>query len=157
MATEIERKFLVTSDLWREGAEGTPMRQGYLCRQSGKTVRVRISGQRALLTVKGPSHGLSRPEFEYEIPLPDGFELLGLCEGPLIEKIRYRVLVEGLVWEIDEFSGDNEGLIVAEVELASEDQSVPLPPWIGSEVSEDSRYTNSSLSLHPFKEWRDSV
>lgn len=154
MATEIERKFLVRDSSWRAGASGTKYRQGYLCSEGGRTVRVRVAGERAYLTVKGPRVGLARPEFEYPIPAEDASQLLdGLCPRPLIEKVRYRIEYQGLVWEVDEFSGENQGLVVAEVELTHEAQSVTLPSWIGEEVSEDPRYYNSNLARHPYTRW----
>lgn len=152
MGVEIERKFLVTSDDWRLGARGVDYRQGYLCREKGRTVRVRIAGDQGYLTVKGANRGASRPEFEYPVPLDDARELLGLC-GPLVEKVRYRVPFGGLVWEVDEFRGDNEGLVVAEVELPTEDTVVLLPPWAGAEVTADGRYANSQLSVNPYCRW----
>jgi adenylate cyclase len=153
MGIEIERKFLVKSDGWRAGAEGANYRQGYLSRETGRTVRVRIAGEKAMLTVKGAASGNSRAEFEYGIPVADAVQLLAMCDGPLIEKTRYRVPHAGLVWEIDEFAGENAGLIVAEVELTSEDQAVSLPDWAGEEVSADHRYANSSLSVNPYSQW----
>ena len=155
MAHEIERKFLLTSDEWRSGVEGRLYRQGYLSTEKERTVRVRIVGQRGVLTVKGLTRGISRLEFEYEIPLADATRLLDeLCHRPLIEKTRYEVAHAGLTWEIDEFHGDNAGLVVAEVELAAEDQNIELPGWIGKEVSGDPRYYNSNLAQHPFSEWQ---
>jgi len=154
MAQEIERKFLLASDQWRSGAEGRLYRQGYLSTDKARTVRVRIVGERGLLTIKGLTRGISRLEFEYDIPLADATRLLDeLCHRPLIEKTRYEVTHGGLTWEIDEFHGDNAGLIVAEVELASEDQDIELPEWVGAEVSGDPRYYNSNLAQHPFSKW----
>jgi CYTH domain-containing protein len=153
MGVEIERKFLVASQLWKAGAEGVHYQQGYLCRGRGRTVRVRTAGQNAFLTIKGPSSGASRAEFEYPIPLEDAQEMLRLCEGALIDKTRYRVRFEGHTWEVDEFHGDNTGLVLAEVELSQEDEHVSIPPWIGEEVTADPRYFNSNLSIHPFKAW----
>lgn len=152
MATEIERKFLVKNTSWKKGATGKSYRQGYLSSQPERTVRVRVAGRKGLLTVKGISRGASREEFEYPIPLADAEDLLRrLCERPLIEKTRYRVPYKGLIWEIDVFEGDNRGLVVAEVELKSERQKVPLPPWIGREVTDDARYYNSTLAQNPFR------
>lgn len=156
MAQEIERKFLVVGDGWRAGARGEWLRQGYLASTRERTVRVRVQGSRAALTIKGPAQGLSRPEFEYEIPLQDAETLLDtLCERPLIEKTRWHVGFGGLRWEIDEFAGENAGLVVAEVELEREDQPVELPPWVGAEVSRDARYQNASLVRHPYSQWRN--
>lgn len=154
MAKEIERKFLVVGDGWRDAAVGTFFRQGYLSTVKERTVRVRSKGGQGFLTVKGISVGATRAEFEYEIPIDDANEMLdSLCERPIIEKIRYRVSYQGFVWEVDEFAGDNAGLIVAEIELASEDQEFPRPPWAGQEVTDDSRYFNANLIAHPFKAW----
>lgn len=152
MGTEIERKFLVTGTAWRT-ADGQRIVQGYLNRDKQRTVRVRIAGAQAFLTIKGMTSGATRAEFEYPIPLADAEALLALCDGPLIDKIRHRVGHDGLVWEVDEFLGDNAGLVVAEVELVHEDQPVALPPWVGAEVTTDHRYFNSSLATHPFGRW----
>jgi len=153
MGMEIERKFLVTDDSWRSGAKGVPYAQGYLSRGKGNTVRVRIAGEEAFLTIKGPVVGISRPEFEYPIPVEEARDILPLCEGPLIEKTRFKIFAENHLWEIDEFHGDNEGLIVAEVELSIPEETVILPPWIGREVTGENRYYNSNLTLHPFRAW----
>jgi len=154
MGIEIERKFLVTGQAWRSPTPGTLYRQGYIRTQGTATVRVRIAGHTGYLTLKGPTSGLSRLEFEYEIPLADAQQLLDeLCDRPLIEKYRYRVQIGELTWEIDEFIGENQGLILAEVELVHPDQPVDCPPWIGAEVSGDRRYFNSNLAQHPFTQW----
>ncbi|MBD1914819.1 MULTISPECIES: CYTH domain-containing protein [Cyanophyceae] len=154
MGQEIERKFLVVGDGWRQAAQGELIRQGYIPTQDARTVRVRRVGDRAYLTLKGPAVGLVRPEFEYPIPVADAQTMLAtLCQPPLIEKTRYRLPLGNVVWEIDEFLGENQGLIVAEVELTSADQVVNLPDWIGAEVSYDSRYQNSNLARHPFRSW----
>ncbi len=154
MRTEIERKFLVTGDDWRAGAVATPIRQGYLAADSDRSVRVRVSGARAYLTIKGTLSGFTRSEYEYEIPVADAHDLLdGLCLRPLIEKTRYAVRHAGTEWVIDAFTGDNAGLIVAEVELESEDQAVDLPPWVGAEVTDDPRYLNVNLARHPYSAW----
>ena len=154
MAVEIERKFLVADDSWRDAAdEGVRMSQGYLSRETGRTVRVRLAGGKAWLTIKGAAEGISRAEFEYEIPSADAKELLGLCEPSVIDKTRICVSYGQHVWEVDVFHGENEGLIVAEVELADESDQPELPPWIGGEVSDDRRYANSSLSRTPFCRW----
>lgn len=158
MGVEIERKFLVVGDGWRDGAVGKPYRQGYIRTQGQATVRVRIAGQTGYLTVKGPTQGLSRLEFEYEIPLTDADQLLTeLCDRPLIEKMRYRILDQGIQWEIDEFSGDNAGLILAEVELNSPGQAIVHPSWLGKDVSHDARYFNSNLAQTPFLSWKDDA
>lgn len=157
MKIEIERKFLLANDLWRDGAAGTLYRQGYLCTDPGRTVRVRVGGDTAILAVKGGGDGLARAEFEYRIPLAEGLQLLdSLCLRPLVEKYRYRVPFGGLTWEIDEFLGANAGLLLAEVELERVDQPVPLPPWVGREVTGDPRYYNARLVRHPFGTWRDN-
>jgi adenylate cyclase len=152
MAIEIERKFLVSSDAWREGPAGKEIRQGYLCRDPERSVRVRIKGEQGFLTVKGKTSGIARSEHEYEIPLEDARELLELCVPPLLEKVRYERWHEGRCWEIDEFEGANAGLIVAEVELPDAAASLTLPPWAGAEVSDDPRYFNLALAAHPWCE-----
>lgn len=152
MSTEIERKFLVTGREWQSVA-GTRMVQGYLNRAKERTVRVRIAGESAYLTIKGPSVGATRAEFEYAIPTDDADALLQMCDGPTIEKLR-RVIIHGdTKWEVDEFYGENAGLVVAEVELESEDQGFDRPPWLGQEVTDDARYFNSQLSLRPYLTW----
>lgn len=154
MNQEIERKFLVSSEAWRSGAEGVRYRQGYLCTDPQRTVRVRTAGARGFLTIKGLSRGAARAEFEYEIPLAEANHLLdALCLRPLIEKMRYTLEAGGLTWEIDEFEGENAGLILAEVELEREDQTVDLPAWIGQEVTGDPRYYNANLIQRPYKTW----
>ncbi|MEP4053382.1 MAG: CYTH domain-containing protein [Litorimonas sp.] len=152
MGIEIERKFLVTSDVWRRGTP-TLFVQGYLNADKHRTVRVRIAGLDAMITIKGITAGISRSEYEYSIPLEDAQEMLKLCEGPIIEKHRWLYPVGDLIWEIDEFFGLNTGLVVAEIELDHEDQSIDLPDWIGQEVTDDARYYNSSLSRVPFTTW----
>jgi adenylate cyclase len=154
MAKEIERKFLVKRDSSRRQEAGKRYRQGYLSTVKERTVRVRTAGDKGYLTIKGISVGASRSEYEYEIPVADANEMLDrLCERPLIEKTRYRVPHDGLVWEIDEFQGENSGLIVAEVELKDEHQSVTLPDWVGQEVTGDPRYFNANLVGKPFSKW----
>ena len=154
MGREIERKFLVKGDGWRGAAEGVRYRQGYLTRERGRTVRVRLAGERGYLTVKGMTTGISRPEYEYEIPARDAAEMLDtLALRPLIEKIRYRIPFAGRTWEVDEFLGDNEGLVVAEIELPEPDAPFEKPAWAGEEVSSDERYFNSSLSRCPYRAW----
>ena len=155
MGKEIERKFLVISDAWRNLAEGILYRQGYLSSAKERTVRVRLAGDKGFLTIKGLTVGAARAEYEYEIPAADAKVMLEtLAEKPLIEKIRYKIPYAGLTWEIDEFMGDNAGLIVAEVELASEAQTFNKPDWAGTEVTNDARYFNSNLARQPFKQWR---
>ena len=156
MGMEIERKYLMASDGWRGLAEGVDYRQGYLSTVKERTVRVRTIADRGFLTVKGISTGASRREYEYEIPAGEAHEMLDeLCERPLIEKRRFEITHGGLIWEIDEFSGDNAGLIIAEVELVSEDQLIDIPSWIGDEVTGDPRYFNSSLVANPFSTWNE--
>jgi len=156
MATEIERKFLVRGIDWRQGR---PLRisQGYLNRDKARTVRIRIAESRAYLTVKGPSQGASRPEYEYEIPRQDAEELMELCEGPPLEKNRYTVTHAGVTWQIDEFLGANAGLVVAEIELANEEQAFQRPAWVFTEVTDDARYFNSSLIADPYATWRSTT
>jgi CYTH domain-containing protein len=156
MAKEIERKYLLRSDEWRKLAEGTHYRQGYLSTVKERTVRVRTIGEKAFLTIKGVSRGITRLEFEYEIPTEDANEMLDeLCERPIIEKHRSKIAYAGLVWEVDEFHGANEGLVVAEVELTSADEAFDLPPWVGEEVSGDPRYFNANLVANPFMNWKE--
>lgn len=154
MGTEIERKYLVKGDGWRKGAHGKHYRQGYLSTVKERTVRVRIAGDQGYITIKGLTVGDTRPEYEYEIPLDDANEILdNLAEKPIIEKTRYRIPQDDIVWEVDEFEGVNKGLIVAEVEMKSADQKVRLPDWIGEEVSSDPRYFNANLVAKPFTTW----
>lgn len=158
MGIEIERKFLLAGDGWRGLGTPTLMRQGYLVADAVRTVRVRIEGERAVITVKGKSTGASRGEWEYAIPVPDAAELLdGLCEQPLVEKVRHRIEHAGHVWEVDEFLGLNAGLVVAEIELGAEDEAFDKPDWIGREVTGEKRYYNSSLIRHPYSEWKDNA
>ena len=152
MAVEIERKFLVVGDAWR-AAPAEFYSQGYLNRDKLRTVRVRIAGEEAFLTIKGESVGARRAEFEYPIPLWDARELLSLCEQPLIEKNRRKILYEGFIWDVDEFLGENLGLVVAEIELPAEDAHFECPEWVGEEVTADARYFNSNLSRMPFSSW----
>ncbi len=153
MGIEIERKFLVIGTAWKQAGNGEFISQGYLSRDPARTVRVRVKGQQAWLTIKGQSVGASRAEFEYAIPPADAQQLLALCEGPRVEKIRRLVPHAGMVWEVDEFLGDNAGLVVAEIELSSADQTFDSPPWLGQEVTEETRYFNSQLAARPFKSW----
>ena len=154
MPTEIERKFLVRSDAWREHAQGTLLRQGYLHTGKGCLVRVRTAGDKAFLTVKGPTVGISRPEFEYEIPVDDANQILKmLAQQPIIEKVRYCIPQDGHVWEVDEFMGENSGLVLAEVELEDEEQNFGRPEWLGKEVTDDARYRNSALARNPYTQW----
>ena len=154
MGVEIERKFLVINNDWKRHGTPTFLRQGYICSDPGRIVRVRIDGQNAMLTIKGISTGIACGEWEYPIPLSDAQSLLDhVCQLPLIEKNRYRIECNDLVWEVDEFFGENTGLIVAEVELASESQEIERPSWLGEEVSHDRRYANANLLKHPYSQW----
>ena len=154
MGKEIERKYLVKNQDWKSLADGVYYKQGYLSTVKERTVRVRTIGEKGYLTIKGVTVGVTRSEFEYEIPAEEADQMLdNLCEKPIIDKYRAKVEYKGLTWEIDEFHGENEGLVVAEVELKSEDQVIELPEWIGEEVSGDPRYFNSNLIKHPFSQW----
>ena len=156
MGIEIERKFLVCGPGW-ELAEARAYCQGYLSRTPERTVRVRIGGDSAYITVKGKSHGASRLEFEYPIPIEDARQMLALCEQPLIEKTRRVIPFAGHDWEVDEFEGANAGLVIAEIELSSEDEAFETPPWIGEEVTSERRYYNSQLSLYPWSDWTENL
>lgn len=160
MGTEIERKFLPRDNSWRNFVtESIVMKQRYLpfAENASASGRVRIAGSRAFLTLKSAVKGFSRSEFEYEIPVSDASEILRtICSGAAIEKIRHLVSFRGFLWEVDEFQGDNAGLVVAEIELESEQTTFPLPPWIGVEVTGDPRYFNSRLAEHPFSSWKIS-
>lgn len=153
MGVEIERKFLVKDDSWKPMAgPGLVCRQGYLLADEDRTVRLRILGEKAFLTLKGATSGISRTEFEYEIPVSDAEAMLVLC-GSLVEKTRYLVDYQGMTWELDVFEGDNAGLIMAEIELDAEGQKFSIPNWAGKEVSGDPRYYNACLSKNPFGNW----
>lgn len=156
MAIEIERKFLVNDESYKEMAfKSDRIAQGYICRQGGNSTRVRVRGDKGYLTIKGPSidGGLSRFEWEKEIPASEAWELMKLCPTPIIDKTRYLVEFEGHVFEVDEFYGDNEGLVVAEVELSAIDEEFKKPPFLGKEVTGEGKYYNSSLSRFPYKCW----
>ena len=155
MKYEIERKFLVNKDLWYkiEKPKGDLFRQGYISTEPNKTIRVRMTDESAFLTFKGLTVGSKRLEYEYEIPIKDAKEILDEFTDAGISKIRYKINHNGKVWEVDEFLDDNLGLVVAELELRSEDEKFDLPGWIDKEVTEDVRYFNSNLSLNPFKNW----
>jgi len=151
MGKEIERKFLVKNNSWRFLAPGKRYRQGYLSRSKKKVVRVRTVDKKGFLTVKGMTKGASRTEYEYEIPFIEAESMLEtLCEKPCIEKKRYEIEFKGLIWEVDEFLGENHGLVIAELELESEDQHYEKPEWVDEEVTGDSRYFNSNLVKHPY-------
>jgi len=154
MATEIERKFLLKNDNWKkEVLESFAIKQGYLNHDKNRTVRVRLTNKKGFITIKGKTEGISRSEFEYEIPLEDAISLLKICRKPLIEKVRSLVKKENHIWEIDEFEGDNLGLTIAEIEITNKNEDFSKPQWLGEEVSEDTRYFNSYLSQHPFNSW----
>jgi adenylate cyclase len=155
MALEIERKFLVTSDEFRTLAEPVPYRQGYLAVLPDKVIRVRVFGNSGFITVKGRFSDTTRSEFEYKIPQSDAISMLSdLCDKHQIEKNRFRIPFEGLIWEVDEFLGQNAGLVIAEIELTREDQPYIKPGWIGEEVTHDPRYRNANLARNPFKTWK---
>lgn len=153
MGVEIERKFLLAGDGWRALGEPLLLRQGYLSSDPARVVRVRVAGDQAWLTIKGRNVGATRGEWEYPIPLADANELLALCEQPIVEKYRRKIEFAGNVWEVDEFLGANQGLLLAEIELAAEDQPFDKPDWIGADVTHDARYFNSSLGRHPYSRW----
>ena len=156
MPLEIERKFLLKSAAWKAHAdEGTQYSQGYLVGSKDASVRVRIQGERAFINIKSATIGITRQEFEYEIPLVEASEMLEtLCEKPLITKVRYLIKNDNHVWEIDVFSGENEGLVVAEIELKDKDERFTRPSWLGEEVSDDKRYYNVCLVKHPYQDWK---
>ncbi len=154
MGQEIERKFLVDRDAIPLPQAGQRITQGYIPTTTKTAVRVRIKGEQAFLTLKGANRGAVRSEFEYPVPLEDAEAMLAeLCEGPMIDKIRYEIVVGEHCWEVDFFSGDNEGLVVAEVELASEEEPFEKPQWVTEEVTGDPRYYNANLIRHPYREW----
>lgn len=154
MGQEIEKKFLLKNDNWKGRVEGIRYRQGYLNVQKGCTVRVRTMGPKGVITIKGPAVNGVRPEYEYEIPVTDANEMLDqLCRQPLIEKVRYKIPYEGFIWEVDEFFGLNQGLVVAEIELEAVGQEFTIPEWIGNEVTDDPKYYNANLVLNPYRNW----
>ncbi|HPF51988.1 MAG TPA: CYTH domain-containing protein [Draconibacterium sp.] len=150
---EIERKFLVNAKKWNPKSTGEQIIQGYLSTDKERVVRVRVKGAKAFLTIKGNQQGISRTEMEYEIPVEDAKVLMEMCLDNPIEKVRYREEIAGKIWEIDVFDGKNKGLILAEVELESEGETVEIPEWVTEEVSTDKRYFNAWLSNHPFLNW----
>ena len=153
MNIEIERKFLLKNDNWREGAVGVHYKQAYLNEKGDNTVRVRIEGEKAKVTIEGEGSYFGRWEFEYDVPMEDAEALFTLAKTPIVEKYRYKIMYAGNCWEVDEFLGLNRGLVVAEIELESETQSFEKPDWIGMEVSGDKRYTNANLARKPYCEW----
>ncbi|WP_028535048.1 CYTH domain-containing protein [Paludibacterium yongneupense] len=153
MAVEIERRFLLASDAWRGLAAGENYCQGYLSTEPERTVRVRVAGNKAWLTVKGIAHGAARAEFEYAIDPADARTMLSEMCPQRVEKTRYRIEYAGFIWEVDEFSGENSGLIVAEIELPAIDTVFERPDWIGREITGDHRYSNAMLSQIPYSRW----
>jgi adenylate cyclase len=155
MPVEIERKFLVKSAIFKKLGKPLHIHQGFLSTEKERVVRVRLQGKLGFITIKGSSKGIARAEFEYRIPVEDArYMLEHLCLRPTIEKYRYRINVEGFTWEVDEFLGENEGLIVAELELDRADRTFPKPEWIGEEVTSDPRYYNANLVKNPYKSWK---
>ena len=154
MGVEIEKKFLLKNEDWKtQCTKGVKIKQGYLNSHTERTVRVRLSDGKGKITIKGKTENITRKEFEYQIPYKEALSLIQLCETPIIEKTRFKIKQENLTWEIDQFGGENIGLIIAEVELESENQILTLPSWVGQEVSQDSKYYNSSLLTYPYKNW----
>ena len=154
MGSEIERKFLVSGTAWKAAASGLRLRQGYLSLDKERTVRIRVAGDAAWLTIKGLTRGYTRVEFEYPIPTAEARQMLdALCIQPVIDKTRYPINHGEHLWEVDEFHGVNEGLVVAEIELRHADETFERPAWLGAEVSGDPRYYNASLVRHPFRDW----
>ena len=152
MSVEIERKFKV-KDTFRPIDAGMSITQGYLLREPKRTVRIRIAGIQGFLTIKGETHGAARLEYEYEIPAEEARELLALCPSPLVEKTRYVEPFAGKRWEVDVFHGENGGLVIAEIELESEDEAFALPAWVGAEVTGETRYYNAALIAYPYRLW----
>ncbi len=154
MGIEIERKFLVKSDKWKSLGNRIFYQQGYLLIDKSRTIRVRTFDEKGFLTIKGASVGIRRSEFEYEIPVDDARVIMeNLCEKPLIKKYRTKIKLNDLIWEVDEFIGENDGLVIAEVELENENQKIDIPSWIGEEVTGDIKYYNSMLIKNPFNMW----
>jgi adenylate cyclase len=156
MGLEIERKFLVDHKKWEQVEKpiGIPYKQGYMLQDNQHTIRVRVSDRKGYLNFKNKVSGVSRKEYEYEIPLDEGLEILNAFTTNGTEKMRYIIPFKGKTWEVDVFSGDNAGLIVAEIELKNESEEFEKPDWVTTEVTYDGRYTNASLSIHPYKDWR---
>jgi CYTH domain-containing protein len=155
MGTEIERKFLVNTEKWASAPKGTGelYQQGYLHTEPGKTIRVRLTDTSGFITIKGRQTGLAQPEYEYTIPRGDAQELLDLFCTAIVIKVRHKVVVEGKVWEVDEFQGHNKGLLLAEIELDTEDETFVLPDWAENEVTSDKRYSNARLVTNPYQSW----
>jgi adenylate cyclase len=155
MGLEIERKFLIKNDSWKNEIKKTvSIRQGYLNSEVERTVRIRIQGEQGVLTIKGKNQNVTRKEFEYQIPLDDALNLLSMCEKPIIKKTRFLIPSNRSTWEIDVFDGENKGLVIAEIELTSEEESFDIPNWLGEEVSSESKYYNSSLITNPYGNWK---
>ena len=159
MALEIERKFLLRTDDWRAAVESRELlRQGYLSSGSQCSIRARIAGEQAWINLKARRSGMTRLEFEYSIPVADANEILDeLAQGPILEKYRHRIPAGEYVWEVDEFLGENAGLIVAEIELPNENAQFDRPSWVGEEVTEDERYYNFNLAKNPYSQWRHEL
>lgn len=158
MGTEIERKFLVSGEGWRSQAEGVNYRQGYLSSPGSPTVRVRTLGGQGFLTIKGPTANSSRLEYEYEIPFEEACEMLDrLTVSPIVEKLRYTIPYEGFIWEVDEFLGENAGLVFAEIELDHPEQQFARPSWVGREVTDDPRFYNVNIARNPYSRWKDAL
>jgi len=155
MGVEIERKFLVDHEKWQlvKKPKGTHYRQGYLVNSDNHTIRIRVTDKQGYITFKGATKGITRTEFEYKIPREDGIELLESFSAREVEKIRYRIRFSGKLWEVDEFLGDNAGLIIAEIELRDENDKFKKPDWVRGEVSDEKKYYNSNLSVNPYKKW----
>lgn len=155
MGIEIERKFLVDKEKWNriKKPEAEVIKQKYIATDKEKTIRIRIKGEKGFITLKGKKKGLRRSEFEYEIPIKDAVSMMASFSGGMISKTRYKIKHEGKLWEVDEFRDDNEGLIIAEIELQTESETFSLPDWVGKEVSHDSMYYNSNLTVKPYKSW----
>lgn len=158
MGKEIERKFLVNKKLWRktQKPQGLPIRQGFLLTEPEKTIRIRLTPEKAFLTIKGIGEGIVRTEFEYEIPRNDAEEILNQFPVRELSKVRFKVEFENKLWEIDEFSGENEGLILAEIELEDENEEFTKPEWVEEEVTENPAYYNANLVNHPFQNWKEN-
>ena len=155
MGLEIERKFLLKNNSWKKEVKETiSIRQGYLNSEIERTIRIRIQGERGVLTIKGKNQNVTRKEFEYQIPLDDALHLISMCEKPIIEKTRFLIPSNRSTWEIDVFDGENKGLVIAEIELSSEEESFDIPNWLGKEVSSESKYYNSSLITNPYSKWK---
>ena len=156
MGIEIERKFLVVSDDWKNQVTGNTIRQGYLATGQDRVVRIRVVNNEAFITIKSSKDGLVRNEWEYSIPPDDAKTMLEkLCIQPIIEKVRYRIPHEGMMWDLDVFSGENDGLLIAEIELESENQPFAMPAWAGKEVTAIARYHNNNLAQYPWRLWTD--